>query len=491
MVRILALVALVAVSVGPSHAAGEGQLDASPALFSVMAAINAAGFDADWNSPGNHPLRAAARRWVEAKAPPVLKELREFYALHRQRSSPAELSQYVSFALSTSGPPAFKYRFQTYLLPPDVQPLAGFEKLMQRFHQEADIDGLWRQAQPAIEQALARYQEPVSRALLEANGYLRNPTSETLGRRFQVYVELLAPPNVVQTRSYADDYFVVVTPSPEPRGADIRYAYLHFLLDPIAGRQSELLMKKRALIDYVLAAPALAEHYKNDFLLLATASLAKAIEARLAPAGQRAAAVERALKEGFILTPHFAEKLPAYEAQEQSLRFYFPELVKSIDLGREERRLANVEFDRERQSRRIEYAAPPAPPPPTGAVKTLAEADDLYRARDLDKARELFLRVLRETGEKALHAKSYYGLARIAVLKNDPELAVKLFEKTLELAPEPADKAWTLVYLGRLAQAAGDRERALERFQAALAVEGASAQARQGAEQGVRQNSQP
>ena len=474
-----------------SPVSGEGQLDASPALFSVLAAINAAGYDSDLDSPGTHPLRLAARRWVEAKRPPVLKELREFFALHRQRNPAAELSQYISFALSTTGPPDFKYRFPTYLLPPDAQPLDGFEKIMKRFHEEAEIGDLWRQSQPAIEQAIARYHEPVSRVLLEANGYLRNPTSETMGRRFQVFVELLGAPNIVETRSYADDYFVVVTPSAEPRIDDIRYACLMFLLDPLALRNSELLNKKRALLDYVLAAPALADHYKKDFLLLATASLATAVEARLAPAARRAGMVDRALREGYILTPHFAEKLPAYEAQEQSLRFYYPELIKSIDLWREEKRLANVEFVEQRHARKVAYGPAPAPPPPTGAAKTLSEADELYRGRDLGKARELYLRALKETDEKPLHAKSYYGLARIAVLKNDPELAERLFQKTLELAPEPQDKAWALVYLGRLAQAAGERERALEYFKAALDVKGASAQARQGAEQGVKRNSQP
>lgn len=490
MHRISALVVLAG-GLASAPAAGEGQLDASPALFSVLAAINAAGYDAGLDSPGNHPLRLAARRWVEAKQPPVLKELREFVALHRQRSSTAELSQYISFALSTNGPPDFKYRFQTYLLPPDVQPLDGFEKLMKRFHEEADIDDLWRQSQPIIDQAIARYHEPVSRVFLEANAYLRNPTSETLGRRFQVYLDLLGAPNIVETRSYADDFFVVVTPSAELRAGDIRYACLMFLLDPLALRNSELLNKKRALLDYVLAAPALADHYKKDFLLLATASLAKAVEARLAPAAQRAGMVDRALKEGYILTPHFAEKLPAYEAQEQSLRFYYPELIKSIDLWREEKRLANVEFARERHARQITYAPAPAPPPLTGAAKTLAEAEDLYRGRQLEKARELYLRALKETDEKPLHAKSYYGLARIAVLKNDPELAERLFQKTLDLGPEPQDKAWVLVYLGRLAQAAGERSRALEHFKAALDVKGASAQARQGAEQGIKRNSQP
>jgi tetratricopeptide (TPR) repeat protein len=66
---------------------------------------------------------------------------------------------------------------------------------------------------------------------------------------------------------------------------------------------------------------------------------------------------------------------------------------------------------------------------------------------------------------------------------------VRLFEKTLENDPEPFVKAWALVFLGRLSQAAGERDQALKQFQGALQVAGASEEARKAAQQGVAQNS--
>jgi tetratricopeptide (TPR) repeat protein len=86
-----------------------------------------------------------------------------------------------------------------------------------------------------------------------------------------------------------------------------------------------------------------------------------------------------------------------------------------------------------------------------------------------------------------MHAAVYYGLARIAVLQQDPETAEKLFEKTLESQPEAQVNAWALVYLGKLSMAAGDREQAVKHFQDALQVDGASKLARDAAELGVRQ----
>ena len=468
----------------PASAAEQGQLDASPALFSVLAAINAAGYDADLDSLANHPLRGAIRRELATLKTPSLEELRSFLARHRQKDWTAELSQYVSFALSVDGPPNFKYRFLSHQLPPDVTPLEGFDDLMRRFYREAGIEQLWQKAQPAFEQALVRYQQPAIRALLEANGYLRNPASGYLGRRFQIYVDLLGAPNQIHTRSYLDDYFLVVTPSAEPQTADIRHAYLHYLLDPLAMKDSELLNPKKGLLDYALGAPYLEEYYKTDFLLLATESLIKAIEARLA---KKPALVEQALREGFVLAPCFAELLPAYEKQEQSMRLYFPELVKGIDLKKEERRLEKIEFASERLVRKAKAAPVERKMEPSGPYKIIEEADRHYAARDLEKAGQAYRRVLQETEDQSLHAQSYYGLARIAALQKDPELAEKLFQKALESSPDAQVKAWVYVYLGRLADAAGERDRAVRHYRAALAIQDASEATRGAAEKGLEE----
>src|SRR6202035_2460750 len=107
--------------------------------------------------------------------------------------------------------------------PPDIRQMQALGPLLVRFSGEVNIAELWKQAQPAFERTLQRYHTPVSRSILEVNAYLRNPTAGYLGRNFQIYLDLLGAPNQVQTRSYANEYFVVVTPSAEPRISDIRH----------------------------------------------------------------------------------------------------------------------------------------------------------------------------------------------------------------------------------------------------------------------------
>ena len=55
-----------------------GQLDASPTLFTVMAALNAAGYDADLAPRNNHPLRNAIRAELAKRNIPSLVRSRSF-----------------------------------------------------------------------------------------------------------------------------------------------------------------------------------------------------------------------------------------------------------------------------------------------------------------------------------------------------------------------------------------------------------------------------
>jgi TolA-binding protein len=300
-------------------------------------------------------------------------------------------------------------------------------------------------------------------------------------------VDLLAPPNQVHTRSYRDDYFIVVTPSAEPRIDDIRHAYLHFILDPIVTKYAAKVMRVRGLGDFAEAAPALEETYKSDFLLLTTESLIKAVEARL---NKRPADSQQAFAEGFVLTPYFFESLPGYEKQEAAMRLYLPDLLDAIDVRKEDKRIAQVKWAESKATRTVAAPAPPAPAA-SPVEQALEAAEKLYANRDLDKAREQFLTLVRQTDDKSIHARAYYGLARIAALKNEPELAEQLFRKTLELSPDSHTRSWAEIYLARLAEGYGEREQAAQHYQAALAVEGAPPGARQAAEQGLQKTRKP
>lgn len=468
------------------------QLEGNKALFTVLAAMNATGYDTDLEAPSTHPLRKAIRAEVAKRKPASLPDLKDFFRQHRQDSPLAELRLYTSWALLVSDPPAFEYRIRDHQLPPDVASLRELGPMLARFYKEAEIDDLWKRSQPAYEQFKQVYHGPASQAITLASAYVRAPLSGTFGgRKFQLVVDLLGAPNQILFLPYFDEYFLVVTHSAEAHANDIRQAYLHYLIDPMVTRHMDKLEEKKALSDYAQGS-SLPDFYKQDFLLLATRSLVRAVETRLERgASRKQAMVDQAMKEGFVLTAHFAEQLPVYEKQEQALRLYFPELITTINLAKEEKRLENFEFARGQTERKAKpMAAPPPPPEPSAIEKSLSDAEALYAARDLDKAREAFSAILTKSDERPVQARAYYGLGRIATLRRDPESAEKLFQKALDLGAPAYEKAWTLVYLGKLSLAARMEPEAAAHFQAALAVEGASAKAKEAADEALRSISQ-
>ena len=227
----LAPYCLKAAQAGAPADAGENQFGVSLTLFSTLAAINAAGYDAGLDSPLNQrfQLRKQIRDELAKQKIACLPELRDFYKLHLKPNATNNLSQYVSFAMAVDGPPDFAPRITP---PPDVEALGGFGPLLATFYKEANIEDLWKRSQQAYAAAIQEYQEPVINALFEANGYLRNPTSGDTGRQFRVYLDLLAAPDQVQVRSYDNDYFIVITPTSHPVVDEIRDAYLAYSAGP-------------------------------------------------------------------------------------------------------------------------------------------------------------------------------------------------------------------------------------------------------------------
>jgi len=463
--------------------AQQGQLDASPTLFTVMAAINAAGYDADLDSPNNSPLRKAVRAEIAKRDVPSLARIKEFYQDHRKENASENLGQYISFALCINPAPDFSFRKDADI-PPDVMRMGDLSHLLAAFYKEAGIDDLWKRAQPRIDQFIAAYHSGVMNAVQQVNLYLRQQNSGFRGRRFQIYLEPLAAPGQMHTRSYGDEYTVVIAPSPQPRIEDVRHAYLYYLLDPLATRNREILERKKVLADHAERARLLGDEYKNDFLLLVTGSLVRAVEARM---DHKPDAVQQALKQGFILAPYFSEALVEFEKQESSMMLFYTPMVQAIDALKEDQRLMPVVFANQApESPKKETLEPKTATPPI--YDALNQAEELLKAHQAEKAEKLFQEAATQVADKRAQGAGLYGLARIALVNGDAEAAESLLEQTLDADPEPQVRAWALVYLGKLRLEVNDKANATQYFQKVMLVQGASDAALKEARQGLEKS---
>ena len=104
----------------------------------------------------------------------------------------------------------------------------------------------------------------------------------------------------------------------------IRHAYLHYLLDPMAEKHFTSIKRLDPLLQAVKRAP-LEESFKTDIALLVTECLVRAIEIRTTGTKQtaeamRLQAVDDAVKQGYILTRYFYTAMLAFEKDPAGLQ---------------------------------------------------------------------------------------------------------------------------------------------------------------------------
>jgi tetratricopeptide (TPR) repeat protein len=448
---------------GLAQAASNVVLDSNEQLFSILAAQSAAGYDSGASIEEAAEARARVRAFLAKKNLPVLPELRKFFAEHQVAGdSSANLGQYVSLALLLGPPPDFRFTVPQTDLPPDAKALVALAPLLKRFSEQANLTDLWAQLQGWHEHEIERYSPVVRQAFQHADAYLRFPSGAYLGRTYTIYLSLLGALEQVHARIYGQNYYLVVTPAKEPKVAEIRHQYLHFLLDPLAVKFAAEINRKAELRSLARQAPLLGSDFKEDFPLLVTECLIRTVELRMdkRPAAEAEKSVREMTASGLILAPYFYAALADYEKQEAAMSVAYKDMILGIDPAKEKTRLATVKFTPKPQ------AAPGTTPSAlTEEERLLNQADNLIsegRYLEAKSAYQSVLATVNPASERAL-----FGLAMVASNTRKPDLAEEYFQKTLEAARDLRIVTWSHIYLGRLYDLKGKRKEALAQYRAA------------------------
>jgi Tetratricopeptide repeat len=468
-------------------------VEASPQIFAVMCALDAAGFDADESTLAEMPARLALRADLLKMQGPATEALRQFYRDHVFADPGETLSRYMAFALDVGPPPQFRFLVDRDLLPPDVISIEGFQQVLADFYREARLAARWGEIEPEYEPAMARYEGPLRRVVTIANAYLREVLKPSSGNAFTVYVEPLVG-NHTTFRNLSDHYAIVVGTGSEIPIDDIRHAYLHFVLDPMVLRNRPVILSKATLLNIAARAPRLPVQYQTDFTALTDECLVKAVELRLRKLspGQLEAALLDDDVSGFVLVRPLVQQLEKFEKAEPAMSYYFPDLIAGIDVGAETKRLRSVNFAGPEEAVTFKPAAVPAADPAMELQRSLDEGDRQIALQNASAAAATFEAILQKHPNQP---QAMYGLAIASVLQGKAEQARGLFEKIVSPsapvtlgsagAADPNLVAWSHVYLGRIDDLQGERDAAVAEYRAALAVNGAPESARVAAQRGV------
>jgi tetratricopeptide (TPR) repeat protein len=477
-------------------------LDSNVTIFSVLAALNTCGYDQDLtiSDATRSNVRAELQRNLRGseQAEAARTALCEFYQGHvASRDANRNLSQYISLALYLDGPPHFVPRLKEEDLPPDASMIAGFGKLLETFYEKAGLHSIWERHRNDYAAAMRRYHEPLHNMVSETEIYLKQPSSQYLGRTFTIYLDFMGSPSETDARNYGTDYYVVVFPAPStPSGAtaksalkmdQIRHTFLHYELDPLAEKHYTSIKRLEPLLQSVKRAP-LEESFKSDISLLVTECLIRAIEIRTTGGKQaaeealRAQAVDDEVKQGYILTKYFYDTMVAFEKDPAGIRGAYGDFLANVDVKKEEKAAAAVQFASATSPELVRFSRPEE-------RRMLVTAEKRLAAGDPKGAQELAQQALdKKIGDQG---RALFILAEVAVANKNRDGAQDNFQKAIAATQDPKVVGWSHVYLGRILDMKEDREAALQEYRAALNAGGELPEVKAAAERGLAQAYEP
>lgn len=471
-------------------------LDTSETLFTVLTAMNTCGYDADLNI--SDPQRSAIRNEVQRNlrespdAHEVVTTMCEWYDTHQARDAAHDLSQYISLALYLDGPPHFMPRVKEDMLPPDASQIANFGKQLEQFYDKAQLHGIWERHRQNYAALVERYHVPLAKMVFDNDIYLRMQSGGYLGRTFTVFLDFMGDPAQANARNYGMDYYVVVFPSPNPHAQsplkmeEIRHAYLHYLLDPMAEKHPSAVKRLDPLLQSVKLAP-LEESFKTDISLLVTECMVRAIEIRTVGTKQtaeamRAQAVDDAVKQGYILTRYFYNALVKFEKDPVGFREAYGDILDGVDIKAEQKAASQVQFASATAPELVQLSR-------MEDRRMLLTAEKRLAAGDAKGAQELAQEAIdRKIGDQG---RALFILAQVAVANKNRDGAVENFQKAIQASKDPKVVAWSHVYLGRILDMKEDRTGAMNEYRAALTAGSDLPEVKAAAEHGLQQAYEP
>lgn len=471
-------------------------LDTDETLFAVLAAMNTCGYDAGLNAAD--PLRASIRDEIRKnlegseQGQASMAGMCEFYLAHRNIDAIHDLSQYVSLALYLQGPPHFLPKVKEDDLPPDAMPIAGFGALLEKFYEKAQLHSIWERHRTNYAALIDRYHVPLAKMIFDNDIYLRIQSGGYLGRTFTIYLDFMGDPNQANARNYGTDYYVILFPSPDQDSTtalkldEIRHAYLHYLLDPLADKNIGAIKRLEPLLQSVKRAP-LEESFRTDISLLVTECLIQAIEIRTmgnkqTPEALRTQAVDDSVKRGYILTRYFYNAMVQFEKDQPGLRTAYPDMLEAIDIKGEQKAVAEIQFTDVAAPELVRLSR-------LEDRRMLGSAEKRLAAGDAKGAQELAQQALdRKIGDQG---RALFILAQVAVANKQRDQAQDNFQKAIQATKDPKVLGWSHVYLGRILDMKEDRAAALDEYRAALTVGGDLPEVKAAAERGLQQAYEP
>lgn len=285
------------------------EFQADPRLIVVMAALEAAGFDAIPAGRQPSAFRNMLRKDLAGLDPQLRERLRTFYErnLLKAPATPADqASRYVSLALALTPVPSLEAPERSDDLPSGLLEVLDFAPLVREFYRRSGIDEKMVGYVRAYQAEGDRLRQPTTEMVRGLLTYLhtrpvtfstervevKKPTTKKKddqktysfrdkNRRFVILPDLLAPRGAINFRVIGDDYYTIVPEGTDPTSSELRRAYLQYVIDALVLRFNKDIAARREQIRQLINDREKAGgQVSPDVFLTVTRSLVAASDAR-------------------------------------------------------------------------------------------------------------------------------------------------------------------------------------------------------------------
>ncbi|HKY26724.1 MAG TPA: hypothetical protein VJM12_02125 [Pyrinomonadaceae bacterium] len=279
-----------------------------PRLIVMMAALEAAGFDATGSGRAPSVFRAQVRKDLAELNPDLRDRLRVFYERNKlpaPATAADQAARYVSLALALGQSPSFEAPERSDELPAGLLEVLDFAPLVREFYRASGIDERMVAYTRAYQAEGDRLRQPTAELIRSVLSYLhtrpitvaaervavKNPsgkkssgtayTTRQHERRFFIVPDLLAAPGAINFRVIGDEYYAIVPEGTDPSSSELRRAYLQYVIDPLMLRFNREIAAHRVQIKQIITAREKAgATVTPDVFLVVSRSMVAAADAR-------------------------------------------------------------------------------------------------------------------------------------------------------------------------------------------------------------------
>ncbi len=286
------------------------EFQTDPRLIIMMAALEAAGFDAVANGRQPSAFRSQVRKELAILDPDLRSRLRAFYErtkLPAPATAADQAARYVSLALTLGPPPTLDPPERSDELPAGILEVLDFATLVREFYRRSGIDERLVSYTRAYQAEGDRLRPPAAELIRSVLTYLhtrpittsservlvkapasgkkknsaRTYTMREHVRRFFIVPDLLAAPGAINFRVIGDEYYAIVPEGTDPVSSELRRAYLQYVIDPLMLRFNQAIAGRRDQVKQIISERQKAgATVTPDVFIVVSRSLVAAADAR-------------------------------------------------------------------------------------------------------------------------------------------------------------------------------------------------------------------